>query len=284
MMLELPFEPPVQSIKLPGATDAVSLWMKREDLLDPHISGNKWRKLKYVLQDAKQKDKRHLVSFGGAYSNHLVALAEAAHRYGFESTAFVRGEAVSNHMLAFCKSRGMHLHFVSRSDYRNKAFLFQSNFGNNPSAYMIDEGGRGELAARGCEEILNNVTGFTHVVCAVGTGTTLAGIARAASRQHIIAEGICVLKGAEAMDAEVKALAGSPLHIHHGFSRRGYGKSDAALENFMQQFEQQNGFALDNIYTGKLCMAVAELIHTGYYRPPHKLLLIHTGGLFVMHS
>lgn len=279
-MFEPAFDPPIQSIILPNTSTNVQVYMKREDLFDRHISGNKWRKLKYVIDDARKQGKSHLVSFGGAYSNHLVALAEAAHRFGFKSTAFVRGEAVSNHMLEFCRARNMNLIFVSRTDYQQKQNLYDTYFSENADSYFIDEGGRGALAAKGCEEILINTSGFSHVITALGTGTTLAGLANAAKVLQINAEAICVLKGAENIDEEVKSMTAAPFHIHHGYSRRGYGKGDEALFEFMDAFKALNQIKLDMVYTGKMCMAVAELINQGYYTPNHKLLLIHTGGLF----
>jgi 1-aminocyclopropane-1-carboxylate deaminase len=279
-MLEPTFDPPIQPIKLPDTPSHIEVYMKREDLFDKHISGNKWRKLKYVIEDAHKLEKTHLVSFGGAYSNHLVAVAEAAYRFGFESTAFVRGEAVSNHMLEFCKTRNMNLIFVSRTDYQQKQNLYDTYFAQNPHTYFIDEGGRGALAAKGCEEILTNTAGFSHVITALGTGTTLAGLANAAKPLGIKAEAVCVLKGAETIDEEVKSITSAPFHIHHGYSRRGYGKGDEALFEFMDAFRALNQIELDMVYTGKMCMAVADLINQGYYTPSHKLLLIHTGGLF----
>jgi 1-aminocyclopropane-1-carboxylate deaminase len=279
-MLEIPFEPPVQLLHLPDCEEyGVAVYMKREDTLHPYVSGNKWRKLKYVLADAKEKNKTHLVSFGGAYSNHLLALACAAHMFGFYATAFVRGEEVDNHMLRKFKVWGMQLIFVSREVYRNKQVLYDTHFANDTNAYFIDEGGRGELAAKGCEEILNEVEGFSHVMCAVGTGTTLAGIARAATLKGITAEGICVLKGAEAMDAEIAAIAGFPVKVHHEFYRGGYAKTDAQLVEFMKAFDDANGFMLDQVYTAKMAMGVVELIKSGYYKTGDRLLLIHTGGL-----
>jgi 1-aminocyclopropane-1-carboxylate deaminase len=279
-MLDLPFDPPIVEVQLPHTPSLPRVYMKREDLFDTHISGNKWRKLKYVLHDAKQQNKTHVVSFGGAYSNHLVALAEAAHRYGFAATAFVRGELVSNQMLDFCRQRNMKLIFVPREAYKDKHGLYNKYFCNHTDTYFIDEGGRGELAAKGCEEILDKTpAGFTHVICAVGTGTTLAGLARAAYNKQIIPEGICVLKGAQSIDIEVKKMTNKPLHIHHSYSRRGYAKTDAQLLVYMNEFAQQNGFELDKVYTAKMCMAVSELIKTKYYQPSHQLLLIHTGGL-----
>lgn len=121
---------PLQQLKHPRLSD---LWIKRDDLIDPYISGNKWRKLKYILKDAAQKDKNHLVTFGGAYSNHLVATAAAAARLGLQSTAFVRGEEVVNEMLVLCKLYGMHLIFTDRETYKDKPACYQQHFGGKRS-------------------------------------------------------------------------------------------------------------------------------------------------------
>lgn len=280
-MLELPFEPPVQQLEHPlFAAKQVSVHMKREDLVHPFISGNKWRKLKYVLADARAQDKNLLVSFGGAYSNHLVALACAGAMCGFKTVAFVRGEAVSNHMLGLCKTWGMQLHFVSRELYRDKDALFNRHFSDHPEAYYIDEGGRGELAMQGCAEILNSVQGFTHVSCACGTGTTLAGLSMAAQAKGMQADGIAVLKH-EALDEDVRKLVPA-LHnwrVHHGYERGGYAKTDAALMSFIRDFAGNTGILLDQVYTAKMMMAVLALLEQDHYAPGSRLLLVHTGGL-----
>jgi 1-aminocyclopropane-1-carboxylate deaminase len=279
-MLELTFEPVIQPIHWPIFSNAeVEVYMKREDTIHPFVSGNKWRKLKYVLADAREKEKTTLVSFGGAYSNHLVALACAGAMYGFKTMAFVRGEKVSNHMLGLCVTWGMELLFVSREAYKNKQQLFDSNA--HQDWYFIDEGGKGELAMKGCEEILNNVDGFTHVACAIGTGTTFAGLVKAAIKKGIHADGICVLKGAEALNIEIEASVGHKHSwtVHHQFHEGGYAKTSPQLFDFMDDFAQQTGILLDQVYTAKMVRAVIELTQQGYYKKGDKILLIHTGGL-----
>jgi 1-aminocyclopropane-1-carboxylate deaminase len=282
-MLELLNETPVQKINYPVFDEhKVEAFIKRDDLIHPFISGNKWRKLKYVLADAKNQHKNHLVSFGGAYSNHLVALACAGAMYGFKTTAFVRGEEVHNHMLLLCKIWGMQLYFVSREAYKNKHELFNSYFANDSDSYFIDEGGRGELAMKGCAEILDGCTQkFSHTICAVGTGTTLAGLAIAGSKQNILAEGICVLKGAEEIYNDVKILIPNldNWKIHHQFYRGGYAKTDEELLQFIKTFASSTGILLDQVYTAKMMMGVIQLVNENYYPPHSKLLLIHTGGL-----
>jgi len=285
MMLELPFNPPIQHINLPDFNaNGVSVYMKRDDMLHPFVSGNKWRKLFYVLDDAQQKNSRHLVSFGGAFSNHLVALACAGAIYNFKTTAFVRGEEVNNHMLNLCKLYGMHLIFVSREAYKNKLDLYYEFAQQHVNTYFIDEGGKGELAAKGCTHILDDADGFTHVICAVGTGTTLAGLAKGAQPKNIIAEGICVLKSAEAMDQEIAALAGFDIKVHHNFSCGGYAKTNTELLDFINHFAQHTGILLDQVYTAKMMLALSKLIAENYYPKNSKILAIHTGGLLGMMS
>jgi len=281
-MTELFSEPPVQRVLHPVfAARQVEVYIKREDLIHPFISGNKWRKLKYVLADAKAKKKKLLVSFGGAYSNHLVALACAGAMHGFATKAFVRGEEAENHMLGLCKTWGMEVQFVSREEYRKKEALFEVYYGNRDDAYFIDEGGRGVLAAQGCEEILDTASGFTHVVCAIGTGTTFAGIVNAAARKGMKAEGICVLKGAEAIEQDVKQLTGvnTNWHIHHRFHEGGYAKTSPELFAFIDAFAAQTGILLDQVYTAKMMRALIQLVEENHYTSPDKILLIHTGGL-----
>lgn len=281
-MFSQTIETPVQLINWSDWKQyGVQVSIKREDTIHPFISGNKWRKLKYVLQEASINSKTHLVSFGGAYSNHLVALANAGAQYGFKTTAFVRGEEVHNHMLGLCKCWGMELIFVSRDAYRNKQKLFDDHAGTSKQMLMIDEGGRGTLAAKGCEEILDDVEGYTHVCCAAGTGTTLAGLAIAAQQKNIIAEGFCVLKGAQEIESDIKMLTGNNVSfvMHHQFHFGGYAKSDEAMMPFIQTFARETGILLDQVYTAKMVRGVDELIKQGHYPRGSNILLIHTGGL-----
>ena len=282
-MLALPFNPPIQQILLPEF-DKIKVFIKRDDMLHPFVSGNKWRKLLYVLQDAELKQHRHLVSFGGAYSNHLVALACAGAMYNFKTTAFVRGEEVSNHMLSLCKLYGMHLFFVSREAYKNKQILYDDFAATNTHTYFIDEGGKGDLGAKGCTHILDDANDFNYAICAVGTGTTLAGLAQAAKLKNISAEGICVLKGAEEIDKEIAALAGFNIKVHHQFHTGGYAKTTPELLEFIKYFAQNTGILLDQVYTGKMMLAVSKLAKENYFPDNSNVLTIHTGGLLGMMS
>jgi 1-aminocyclopropane-1-carboxylate deaminase len=282
-MLDLSFDPPVQPFYNPlFESKQLQVFIKREDLIHPFVSGNKWRKLKYVLKDARENGATQLVSFGGAYSNHLVALACAGAMYGFAASAFVRGEKVKNPMLTLCETWGMNLQFVSRDAYKNKQQLFDNYYADHKDAYFIDEGGKGELAMKGSAEILDYINdSFTHVVCPVGTGTTLAGLAIAAAKHNMMAEGICVLKGSEELTHDVKQLVSS-FHnwkIHYGFHRGGYAKTDDDLMVFIKQTASTTGILFDQVYTAKMMLAVIELVKQDYYKPGSKLLLIHTGGL-----
>lgn len=284
-MIDTGIESPIQSIQLPLFTEfGVKVYIKRDDLIHPFISGNKWRKLKYVLQEAKDTQKDTLVSFGGAYSNHLVALACAGAMYGFKTYAFVRGEEVHNHMLGLCKTWGMQLEFVSREAYRNKQSLYRSV--ETLDTFFIDEGGRGDLAAKGCEEILSGIDSFSHVVCAVGTGTTLAGLIRAAQPTGISVEGICALKGANGLEADIEGMAPgySNWKLHHQFHGGGYAKASPELLGLIDELAAQTGLLFDQVYTGKMMQGVLSLVSQSYFPVGSQVLAIHTGGLLGMLS
>lgn len=262
----------------------ISVYIKRDDKIHPFISGNKWRKLKYTLSDAKQKNKNHLVSFGGAYSNHLNALACAGAMFGFKTTAFIRGdEVVSNQMLALNKLWGMEFIYTDRTSYRDKETLFENHFGQNENAYFVNEGGAGVLGAKGCQEIVTELTeNYQHIFCAVGTATTLQGIAQAIKNLQLTtrAEGICVLKGAENIDEELcKNQLQDYYEIHHQFHEGGYAKSNPKLMDFIAQFASKTGILLDQVYTAKMMKAVFTLAEQDYFEPNSKILCVHTGGI-----
>lgn len=262
----------------------ISVYIKRDDLIHPFISGNKWRKLKFTLQDAVQKNKTHLVSFGGAFSNHLNALACAGAMFGFKTTAFIRGdEGVSNQMLALNKLWGMQLIFVDRTAYKNKVELFEKHFSNDEKAYFIDEGGAGPFGSKGCEEIVTELTEtYDKIFCAVGTATTLQGITQAIKNNGLPtkAEGICVLKGAEEIDAHLKENGLVDYYkIHHQFHEGGYAKSNPKVMDFITMFASKTGILLDQVYTAKMVMAVFTLAEQDYFEPNSKILCVHTGGL-----
>ncbi len=260
------------------------VYVKRDDLIDPYISGNKWRKLKYILQDVKEKGKTHLVTFGGAYSNHLVATAAAAARNKLKATAFVRGEQVENEMLLLCSLFGMQLIFTDRESYRNKQQLFNQYFLNDNQAYFIDEGGASEAATIGCSEIVKELTEtYDHIFCAAGTGTTAAGLLKGINQLGLNSqlEVIAILKGGEFLETEISKYEPNTkqLKMHTNYHHGGYAKTTPALLNFIKTFTAQTGMLIDPVYTAKMFYAINDLAEQLYFKKDAKILAIHTGGL-----
>lgn len=278
---------PVEPLDFPLFREKnLTLHMKRDDLIHPFISGNKWRKLKYTLQNAADQRKSHLVTFGGAWSNHLLATACAGAKFGFKTTAFVRGEPVTNANLSLCALFGMELRFVARTAYRDKLALFHQNFGADPTAYFIDEGGYSPEGSKGCGEILNELSQvYDHIFCAAGTGTTLAGMAcaLAARKSNTRLHGISVLAGGDFLYRRIADLcpeADAHLYtLHTGYHFGGYAKTKPELNAFIQHFCQKTGILIEPVYTGKLCYAVFDLARANYFAEGDRILLIHTGGL-----
>ncbi|GAB1463905.1 1-aminocyclopropane-1-carboxylate deaminase/D-cysteine desulfhydrase [Pedobacter sp.] len=272
---------PIHSISYNGTT----LSIKRDDLIDPFISGNKWRKLKYILLDAAKHNKNHLVTFGGAYSNHLLATAAAAAKHHLQVTAFVRGEEVNNPMLSLCKIFGMQLYFVDRESYKNKPRLYELHFGSNQSAYFIDEGGASEEATIGCTEIIDELNEqFDYIFCAAGTGTTAAGLLKGINQLDLETQlhVIPVLKGGDFIKDEIfkyeKNL--TKLHLHTDYHFGGYAKTTPELISFIKDFTSKTGVLIDPVYTGKMFYAINDLIESKQISKDAKILAIHTGGLF----
>lgn len=272
---------PLQKLNHPQLSN---LWIKRDDLIDPYISGNKWRKLKYILVDARHKGKTHLVTFGGAYSNHLVATAAATARAGLKSTAFVRGEEVINEMLVLCKLYGMQLIFTDRESYKDKQACYNSYFSENADTYFVDEGGASAEAITGCAEIIEELpVDIEHIFCAAGTGTTAAGLlsgiqkAGLNTKLHVIP----VLKGGEFIREEILKYVPitEQLVLHTDYHFGGYAKTQPALLNFMQQFIAEYGILIDPIYTAKMCYAIYDLGRQNYFEHTAKIVALHTGGL-----
>ncbi|SFC10097.1 1-aminocyclopropane-1-carboxylate deaminase [Parapedobacter composti] len=264
----------------------IRVYMKRDDMIHPFISGNKWRKLKYTLQAARAQNRTHLVTFGGAWSNHLLATACAGARFGFKTTAFVRGEAVSNFQLSLCRLFGMELRFVDRSAYRDKYALFDQYYGENEQAYCIDEGGYSVEGARGCAELFDELDQqYDHICCACGTGTTLAGLYLGKTARGIPGQlhGIPVLAGGGFIRKSVEDLLQQPLGddivLHTDYHFGGYAKTSPQLNAFIHQFCRRTGILIEPVYTGKLCYGVFDLARQGYFQPGTSILLIHTGGL-----
>lgn len=259
----------------------------RLDRIHPVISGNKWFKLKEYLNDAKQSNKKILATFGGAYSNHIVATAAAANASGLKSIGIIRGEkpTVFSHTLVDAIAFGMKLYFISREEYRNK-ILPQNLFKdfNNDEIYFINEGGYGEKGVEGAKEILKltDTSNYTHIVAAVGTGTTLAGLIEA-SQPHQKIIGISVLKNNFSLENEIKNLLSvenkNRFTLIHDYHFGGYAKQSKELTQFMNEWHHQTSIPSDFVYTGKLFFATNDLIEKKYFSSESRLLIIHSGGL-----
>lgn len=272
---------PLQQLKHPVLRE---FWMKRDDLIDPYISGNKWRKLKYLLSKAFKENKHHLITFGGAYSNHLLATAAAASRAGLKSSAFVRGEAVENEMLMLCRLFGMNLIFTDRTSYREKTQLFQQHFGDDPNALFIDEGGASPEAVQGCAEIIAELPGdIDHLFCAAGTGTTAAGLLKGIQQQGLktILHVVPALKGGSFIEEEVFKYLGNTdqLILHTDYHFGGYAKTQPPLIDFMKNFVSSQGILIDPVYTSKMLYAIEDLSAKNYFKKEDKIVALHTGGL-----
>jgi 1-aminocyclopropane-1-carboxylate deaminase/D-cysteine desulfhydrase-like pyridoxal-dependent ACC family enzyme len=268
----------------------IKLFIKREDLADAAIGGNKWRKLKYNLIAASQQQQTTLLTFGGAWSNHIYATAAAGARYGFKTIGIIRGEAHAplNPTLRFASDCGMRLEYIDRETYRNKTspeFIEQlrHRYGR---FYLLPEGGSNDLALRGCAEIVTDIDEpFDVISVACGTGATLAGMASALGHSQR-AIGYAVLKGADFLRRDVAAMlaaAGSSSvdnwRIETGYHCGGYARTQAALLDFMRWFKHEFGIELDAVYTGKLFYGLFDQIQNGVFEKGSRIIAVHTGGL-----
>lgn len=254
-------------------------------MLHPQISGNKFRKLKYNLVAAKAQNKTKLLTFGGAFSNHIVAVAAAGKEFGFETVGLIRGEELAtqievNPSLKFARDCGMELEFISRENYRKKndsALLlrWQKKYGD---FYLLPEGGTNDLAIKGCEEILSASDQYDFICCAVGTGGTISGLINSAQpHQKII--GFPALKG-DFLQEDIRNFTHNKnWELNTDYHFGGYGKITPELIRFMNDFNAQHQIPLDPIYTGKMVFGVLDLIQKKYFPKGSKILLIHTGGL-----
>ena len=269
----------------------VECLVKREDLTDPELGGNKWHKLKYNLQAARQQGKQTLLTFGGAWSNHIYACAAAGKRFGLNTIGVIRGEphTVLNPTLSFARACGMQLHYVDRKTYRDKnspAFItqLQQLYGD---FYLIPEGGNNALAMQGCAELAREIEQpFDVISCACGTGTTLAGISLGL-QAHQNAIGFAVLKGADFLRNDIsKMLLTDTAQVTHdnwrletAYHFGGYARSSASLLAFMREFERDHGFQLDAVYTAKMFYGLFDMIKKGYFKPGTRIIALHSGGL-----
>lgn len=273
----------------------VKLWVKRDDKIDSDVSGNKWRKLKYNVLQCEHNRNEGVLTFGGAFSNHLVATASACHRLGMRSVGVVRGDELhpqSNETLQRCYDLGMHLHFVSREEYylRGERFYQEELLAEFPNLWIVPEGGANYMGMIGCQELLGEITvPFDRIVVAQGTTTTSCGILLGLSLTQRVTV-IPVLKGFES-DKEMRHLMGKsgidPETIHalmestdvlDTYHFGGYAKVNDELVEFIIQFYQKHQMKLDPVYTGKAMFGLWEEIKAGKY-DGETIVFLHTGGL-----
>lgn len=284
---------PLQCLHSPLLDNAgITLYVKRDDLIHPQFGGNKWRKLKYNLIYARENQFDTLLTFGGAWSNHIYATAAAGKHFGFKTIGIIRGEQHSplNATLSFAKACDMQLHYISRAKYRqkNEAQFIQKLKQQYGQVYILPEGGSNRLAVKGCKEIVNEIEHqmrqqFDIICCASGTGGTLAGLITGLKpKQKAI--GFCALKGGGFLVDEVRTLLNndnpcSNWHIETAYHFGGYAKINNKLIRFMQSFQSQYGFPLDAVYTGKMFYGLFKLIETKTFKRGTTIIALHTGGL-----
>ena len=264
----------------------IELWLKRDDLIHPIISGNKWRKLKYCLDHALTVGADTLMSMGGAYSNHLHALAYTGKVLGLKTHAFIRGErpSVLTPTLIDIQQWGMELTFISRTEYRQLRQYKQHDAlpGIKPNEYWIPEGGAQVLALKGIAELVTEIPVCYDLICVpCGTGTTLAGIIGAVPEQVSVL-GFAALKSAGFLNADVDALLVEPsLHwqVNFDYHFGGFANSNATLLQFMSAFAQRTGILLEPVYTGKMLYGLYDLITQRHFKPGQRMIAVHTGGL-----
>jgi len=263
----------------------VTLWVLRLDKMHPIISGNKWFKLKYYLEQAVTSGKNHIATFGGAYSNHIIATAAVGKLFGLKTMGIIRGEkpATLSHTLKQALAYGMEIIFMSREQYRGQQMPI--GITDRDNFFVINEGGYGITGAKGAAEILNycQKQNYSHIACAVGTSTMMAGLVAASTPgQEVI--GIPVLKNDEGAEKDLFKLLSPKDRVKKikritAYHFGGYAKYTAELISFMNQFYTQTHIPTDFVYTGKLFYGIIDLVQNNYFPKGSNLLLVHSGGL-----
>ena len=274
-----------QPIELPNDF-GVELFLKREDTSHSIVSGNKYRKLKYNLIEAQNQGQNTILTFGGAFSNHIAAVAFAGKEFGVNTIGVIRGEELiskidENATLKFAKACGMKLKFITRELFRNKTteefiLKLKKEF---EDFYLIPEGGTNDLAVKGCKEILkedDNV--FDFICCSVGTGGTISGLINA-SAEHQKILGFPALKGHFLQKDISKFVIKSNWKLINEYHFGGYAKINNELVEFINRFKLKHNIQLDPIYTGKMMFGILNLIENNFFPKKAKILAIHTGGL-----
>ncbi|WP_075341567.1 1-aminocyclopropane-1-carboxylate deaminase/D-cysteine desulfhydrase [Tenacibaculum agarivorans] len=268
----------------------IELWIKREDLIHTYVSGNKFRKLKYNILEAKHQQKDTLLTFGGAFSNHIVATAVAGNLNGLKTIGIIRGEELGinfskviaeNSTLRVAHNNGMKFEFIQRDVYRKKSTpsFIKSIKEKLGEFYLIPEGGTNKLAIKGCEEVLTNEDEkFNYICSAIGTGGTIAGLINSTkSHQQVI--GFPALKGDFLYDEIKQLVTKTNWSLETEYHFGGYGKFTKELIEFINQFKSDTGILLDPIYTGKMIYGIVDKIKKKQFEKGSKILAIHTGGI-----
>ena len=264
----------------------ISLSIKREDEIHPFVSGNKYRKLHYNILKAKDEQQTTLLTFGGAFSNHIAAVAYAGHMSGFKTIGIIRGEELAlesqlNPTLKFAQACGMIFKYVTRTDFRLKdtpEFIkgLHDVFGD---FYLVPEGGTNNLAVKGCEHILTaEDSDFDYICCAVGTGGTISGLINSSQSNQTIL-GFPALKGDFLQNNISKFVTKTNWKLITDYHFGGYAKINVDLVDFINNFKKEQGIPLDPVYTGKMVFGIMDLIEKGFFPEHSKILVIHTGGL-----
>ncbi len=285
--------------KIPSNLEPVSLkefgiyspkvWVKRDDLIHDVISGNKWRKLKYNLQDFIRSNKKGILTFGGAHSNHIDAVAFIAEALKIPIIIIIRGEKPNelSPTLKRCMKMGVELHFFQRKEYKDRSKNQSWIKDRFPDYYIIPEGGANANGIKGCKEIVAEINvDFDEIYCDVGTGATCAGISKAL-KKHQGVNGIVVLKGAEYLKKEIyqflkinKASASkNKVQLFHDYHMGGYGKKNKELISFMRKFYEITGIKTDPIYSGKMFYGLVKELQKGNSDKEKKIIALHSGGL-----
>ena len=274
-----------QKINLPEFEDkGVNVFVKRDDLIHPFISGNKWRKLKYNHISFLDSGCKGIVTFGGAFSNHILATATFCAERKITCIGIIRGEEPKsmNHVLILAQLWGMKLQFVSREAYKNKQVL--EEYWKKQGYFIIPEGGENKDGVKGCEEIVTELTQtYDHIFCASGTGCTIAGIVRGVASQKLKTHchSVAVLKQGEFINDKVHEYVpdAENFTIHNDYHFGGYAKTTPELLIFLRFLSTQTGILTDPVYTTKMFFALTDLIKKDYFKKGETILAIHTGGL-----
>ena len=276
-------KPPIHAI--PSFSHYQKVDLLRLDLLHPIVSGNKFYKLRYYIEFALAKEVSTVASFGGPYSNHIVALAFTAKEAGIKSIGYIRTNADEpmTPSLNEAKAYGMELVYLGRTNFQSKKEAILQSSETNTDCYLIDEGGYGTIGAKGAATILTeqDTTHYDYIICAVGTGTMLAGIIHAANaHQEII--GIPVLKNEGSIETEINTLLedkNRTFTLLHQFHQGGYAKTNPMMLEFMNRFWDAEKIPTDIVYTSKLLFGTEQLIKENYFEKDASILVIHSGGL-----